>query len=107
MAQEHTPGPWQWHHDLMNDGFTGLFANDYPVVYPQRCNDGDDGDAWFDTSGTAGEETLTEADASLIAAAPDMLQALQEIDNRDSHIPAATWCRIQDAIAKASSCSGD
>lgn len=39
--------------------------------------------------------------ARLIAAAPDMLAALKNIENDDEHMPASAWELIQAAIAKA------
>lgn len=68
-----TKGPWHWSPYKDVDGFYGLYSGDQPVVYPQRCNDGDDGNAWFSSDESYyGETALTEADAHLIAAAPDM-----------------------------------
>ena len=76
MADDkHTPGPWEWAEDKLRDGWSGLFdANGSPVVYPQRCNEGDDGAAWFGDY-EAGDEELKRADRCLIAAAPDLYGA--------------------------------
>lgn len=76
---EWTPGPWHWNEDRMRDGWTGLFgADETPVIYPQRENDGDDGAAWFAKEEDAGEEGLSDADRSLIEAAPELYAALRE-----------------------------
>lgn len=40
-------------------------------------------------------------DAYLIAAAPDMIEALQNLENYDNRIPSHAWKRVQDAIKKA------
>lgn len=40
-------------------------------------------------------------DAYLIVAAPDMLEALQNLENDDNRIPIHAWKRVQDAIKKA------
>lgn len=42
-----------------------------------------------------------EADMYLISAAPDMLEALQNIENDNGFIPAPIWEMIQNAIKKA------
>lgn len=47
------------------------------------------------------EGEIGEANARLIAAAPDMLAALENIENDDKNMPASAWKMIQDAIAKA------
>ena len=76
----HTPGPWQWNTDSWHGGWSGLFgANGEPVIYPQRENDGDDGDAWFASVEDAGEEGLSDDDKALIAAAPEMYAELTAI----------------------------
>ncbi len=57
---------------------------------------------------TLNEETdkfvLTDEDwanARLFAAAPDMLEALENIENDNEHMPSTAWDLIQAAIAKA------
>ena len=42
-----------------------------------------------------------EANTYLIAAAPDLYEALRNIENDDGSIPATIWKMAQDAIAKA------
>ena len=75
-----TPGPWAWHEDKWNGGWTGLYADDWqPIVVPQSRNDGDDGAAWFATVDEADEEGLTDADRALIAAAPELFTTLKAI----------------------------
>lgn len=46
-------------------------------------------------------EEQTIANGHLIAAAPLMLEALENIENDDKHMPASAWKLIQDAISKA------
>jgi hypothetical protein len=73
-----TPGDWHWNEDKWNGGWSGLYSdNDTPVLVPQSCNDGDDGAAWFATVEEADEEGLADADRALIAAAPELYEALQ------------------------------
>lgn len=98
---QHTPGPWEWHEDRLWGGKSGLYDSDgEPVCVPNCSNDGDTGHAWF-------EEMLTEPDAALIAAAPDLLHALQlvksfsssgETDNGES-----VSFFVEEAIRKATS----
>lgn len=45
----------------------------------------------------------TKADARLVAAAPDLLEALQNLENDDGSIPAHAWNLCQAAISKATS----
>lgn len=42
-----------------------------------------------------------EANAHLIAAAPDMYEALANLENDDEHMPPSAWKLVQDALAKA------
>ncbi len=43
-----------------------------------------------------------EQNAKLFAAAPDLLEALQNLENDDGErMPATAWTMVQDAIAKA------
>lgn len=103
---EFTKGPWRWEKDRFRDGFSGLYAGNDPVLYPQRENDGDDGAAWFGTDEDYyGETALKEADAQLIAAAPELLKALQalmEEESRGRIMPVGPgWDKARAAIAKA------
>jgi hypothetical protein len=86
MSVMHTPGPWQTdrnnvHHHCLN--------NDWVEV-------------WSPEAFGASEETM-EANARLIAAAPELLEALQTlmgpIDGLQANLDAAAKARA--AIAKA------
>jgi hypothetical protein len=76
--------------------------DDAEVLYPDHCNEGDDGDAWFD-------ESPSEADRNLIAAAPDMYEALELaleelegiVDAGDWHSDSLAILAIRQAINKA------
>jgi len=68
---KHTPGPWDWVEDRANGGFSGLVGPDgLEVLFPNTRNEGDTGAAWF-------EDFPSEANARLIAASPDLLEALK------------------------------
>ena len=45
--------------------------------------------------------TYAETNAKVAAAAPDMLAALQNLENDDKKIPEHAWALIQSAIKKA------
>ena len=74
------------------------------VLFPNHKNEGDDGAAWF-------EDFPSEADANLIAAAPELLDALELlmmwVKNWDvPFMDDDEWCydsrpQIEAAIAKA------
>jgi hypothetical protein len=84
----HTPGPWTYHADGE--------ANHYTLM---RSDGG-----WLISFLHNGEQwTLTqEANARLMAAAPEMLEALKNLENDDgSTMPPSAWKLVQDAIAKA------
>lgn len=84
----HTPGPWHVRHLFGRDEF-GVFWTD-PSFADKRQ---------FRVDNRCGE--FKEADARLIAASPDMLAALQNLENDDGSIPSHAWEMVQKAIAKA------
>ena len=51
------------------------------------------------------EETITieerQANAKLIASAPEMLEALMDLENDNNSIPKPIWDKVQNAIKKA------
>ena len=97
-----TPGPWDWNEDKWNGGWSGLFAeDDTPVLVPQSRNDGDDGAAWFATVDEADEEGLNDADRALIAAAPELYEALTrcKFDSLNMTFADLEFCEA--AMAKA------
>ena len=103
MTTKFTKGPWKWVEDRNTGGFYGLYAGDHPVVYPQRCNDGDEGLAWFSTDESYyGETALTEANAALIACAPEMYEMLENLSMKLTAINAhETVNEIEALLAKA------
>lgn len=83
MSAKHTPGPWTVVVDPRD-------SHAYDVVGANGCKL---------TRGYWGE--WAKADARLLAAAPEMLEALCSIENDDGSIPAAIWEMRCAAIAKA------
>lgn len=92
MTQNHTPGPWQWVRNHFWDGYSGIVGPDnQEVLFPNTANDGDDGAAWF-------ADFPSEADANLIIAAPDLLEAVYQL-LKCNDAASQQWAR--EAIAKA------
>lgn len=102
MEAQHTKGPWVWVADDWNGGFSGLVASETneEVLFPNHKNEGDEGAAWFD-------DFPSEANAHLIAAAPELLEALDMIEKSISGGGRVVTFsdldikEIQTAIAKA------
>ena len=81
-------------------------SNDCLNLTPVPMNDSDATDGWFevpksDFLGTQMPRDEAKANAKLMAAAPEMLEALQSIENDNVHMPPAIWQLIQYAIKKA------
>ena len=86
-----TPGPWE-----AGQGHpTVIYWKCVPIAY--AC-DGKHRD-WV-AANPLGEERA-KANARLIAAAPELLEALESIENDSGHIPPAVWEMRNAAIAKA------
>lgn len=103
---KHTPSPWfQSHRQIPNDE-NGMYATQ---VYTE------DGEtiatlSWYKKplppriiNGKKVKVTGTyrEANAKLIAAAPELLEALQNLENDNNAIPPHAWDKVQKAIKKA------
>lgn len=87
---KHTPGPWKLSNDSFAAGRRFVDADGRPIgrFLPHDQNGA--------------------ANASLIiAAAPDMLEALQNLENDNGAIPPHAWALVQAAIAKATGGSGE
>jgi hypothetical protein len=86
---KHTPGPWNVNDDTDISGVENDPKNecvgpvDVAHVYLRTVSG------------------RTEANARLIAAAPYLLEALQNLENDDGSIPKHAWDIVQDAINKA------
>jgi len=84
-VSKHTPGPWHLH-----------IGDDYAEVSVQ-C-----GDATIEIFNAYRDEECVDADARLIAAAPDMLAALRALDDVNLDVGGVFAREIVDAaIAKA------
>ena len=81
---KHTPGPWKvipsW--------------GDWTIEGPNK-------EEIIFQDGPYQTPTIWLENARLIAAAPDMLEALQNLENDDGSMPKSAWNLVQNAIAKA------
>lgn len=86
MSAKHTPGPWKWDGHYVTDETNTLISID-GIAQPHGCLPDDD---------------VSRANACLIAAAPDMLEALKiYIACRDAGQSGAENDAIESAIDKA------
>jgi hypothetical protein len=86
MSAKHTPGPWAV-SDERHGNFYVRDAAGQQLIWlgnSSRFKPGENG-----------------ANARLIAAAPELLEALENIENDDGHIPESIWSMVKEAIAKA------
>ena len=91
MRTKHTPGPWKYAPHLCSDG--------YRVFVPHEAdNDQHDAIADLETWQTPEE---TEANACLIAAAPDLLAACEKLADHMDFMP--TDGILPDVLAKIQS----
>lgn len=91
----HTKGPWSVHHfarDSTSCMCTYVFS-DYQSGFGSIAS--------VPFGGEDEDIETAKANAVLIAAAPCLLHALQNIENDNGQIPDHAWKVIQDAIAKA------
>lgn len=84
---KHTPGPW----------YPAETGYEYAISKRHYVTDG--------SRRTICEMTehAPTANARLIAAAPDLLEALENIENDDGHIPDTIWRMRTEALKKAGS----
>lgn len=100
-----TPGPWEWRED----SYAGSVYNEHGFLLSgnviQVNEDREDGESWLDmrrrTDGDREAARLeSEANTRLIAAAPELLKALQEVVAISDRKHEA-WDKAHAAIAKA------
>lgn len=96
MPITHTPGPWTIQADQSDRGRSTVIcaAGDDDLVIARIPSRAWDTNAWL-------EYPQDRANAQLIAAAPDMLAALENLENDNGSIPDHAWALVQAAIAKA------
>lgn len=84
MERKHTKGPWIA-EDIQvsaNPEIEGNIVCEAPELWPESYK------YW-------------EANARLIAAAPDTLEVLETIENDNNQVPEWLWLRIKEVIKKA------
>jgi hypothetical protein len=81
---KHTPGPW----------------NGDVTVHICGCYEAGLNIGWLQTQ-KAERRAEGEANARLIAAAPDLYEALANLENDSGQIPDHAWKMVQAALAKA------
>ena len=98
MTPKHTPGPWRAVYPPQ------LPAPEYVPIHIY----GHDSDSPLRRAAEFNVCTVTsyswlerKANARLIAAAPDLLEALENLENDAGQIPQFAWDMVQEAIAKA------
>jgi hypothetical protein len=95
MNNKHTLAPWKVNHRKENTvEITGNKLNWNKHCDREICT-------LFGATDRLDEIDELKANARLISAAPDMLEALQNLENDDNSIPAHAWKMVQDAIKKA------
>jgi hypothetical protein len=90
MPENMTPGPWTWNHyeDTLVSPFGAILEEDTAYCAGMRF--------------AASEKATNAANAQLIAAAPDLLEALVNLENDDAkRMSRSAWEMCQNAIVKA------
>lgn len=91
---KHSPGPWDCKQYADGTVYIGM---------PRSHNTDHDHPLANLIAEICGDITLsiTRANARLIVAAPDLLEALKNLENDDKSIPNHAWEMVKAAIAKA------
>ena len=98
MTDAHTPtaGPWKLETVKTSCGICHKIG-----PFPWRDDKENHACIYVDDDLAWKHGAELEANAQLIAAAPMMLEALENIENDDEHMPPTAWELIQDAIKAA------
>ena len=89
MKTKHTSGPWYY------SNYAGTFMLQDGPYYEDNLI------LSYDEAFSAIDMETAEANAKLAAAAPELLEALQNIENDDNGIPTRIWEMRNAAIKKA------
>tara|TARA_B110000114_G_C14796728_1_gene279064 strand:+ start:99 stop:413 length:315 start_codon:yes stop_codon:yes gene_type:complete len=102
MKKQFTPGEWKQSHRQIPNDADGMYSTQ---VYTE------DGEtiaslAWYAKPPIIenGKKTIgsyRKENAQLISAAPNMLEALMDLENDNNSIPKPIWDKVQNAIKKA------
>lgn len=85
---KHTPGPWRWQKTRSGQNYQNLWSGAEGEFDPVVSADEYAGSAWME---------ISSADAAVIEAAPDLLEALKHARSQIQHPDQM----IDEAIAKA------
>lgn len=79
LCERATPGPWEWNKDRFHDGYSGITGKDNEeVLFPNCCNDGDDGAAWFEDFPGEADRDFFIRSRTLVPELCDALEKAQE-----------------------------
>jgi hypothetical protein len=95
---KHTPGPWEYYDNATERGLNGITGISYSV-----CSNKHVDDRFYLICNTTDGFKQAEADARLIAAAPELLEACKEalsVMKRYADVPVHILA-LEKAIAKA------
>jgi hypothetical protein len=90
QKQTFTPGPWR----------PGILGGCVVANFP-TSNPGSGHDAIDYYGGHLVAESIPPQNVNLISAAPEMFEALSNLENDDMSIPPAIWDMVQSALKKA------
>lgn len=94
-------GPWEWVEDKFHGGYSGLVdAENKEVLFPNCCNDGDEGAAWFEDYATPEvRHFITLARTALPQLADEIIKLREKYEQpnpkcgkgHENTLPLALW----------------